>query len=287
MSKIAIITDSTAYLTNEEIKKLGVHVVPLSVCFDVDLYREGVEISNEEFFTRVREAETLPTSSQPAVGELLEVYEKLAKDHDAIISIHISDGISGTFQTVNALAAEYTELNIYPVDSTVTSEPQAYLVREAVKMSQEGKEPEEIVERLEFMTEQMGVYFIVDDMANLIKGGRVPKSIGNIASFLNIKPILTFKDGEIILHNKVRTQKKAINQMKKIFAKEVETSEYPLKASIVHVHDEELGKNILEEFEKEFPETDFYLGYVGPVIGTHVGEKTFGITWTIDFDKMQ
>lgn len=168
----------------------------------------------------------------------------------------------------------------------MTSEPQAYLVREAVKMSHEGKKPEEIVERLELMTKQMGVYFIVDDMANLIKGGRVSKSIGNIASFLNIKPILTFEDGKIVLHSKVRTQKKAIKQMKKLFTKVTEQSEYPLKASIVHVHDEELGKNILEEFEKEFSETDFRLGYIGPVIGTHVGEKTFGITWTIDFNKM-
>ena len=135
-------------------------------------------------------------------------------------------------------------------------------------MSHEGKKPEEIVERLELMTKQMGVYFIVDDMANLIKGGRVSKSIGNIASFLNIKPILTFEDGKIVLHSKVRTQKKAIKQMKKLFTKVTEQSEYPLKASIVHVHDEELGKNILEEFEKEFSETDFRLGYIGPVIGT-------------------
>ena len=286
MNKIAIVTDSTAYLTNKEINKLGVAVVPLPVCFDTVFYREGVEISDKDFFTRVQEAETLPTSSQPAVGELLKVYEDLAKEYDAIISIHISDGISGTFQTVSALAEEYQELNIYPVDSTVTSEPQAYLVREAVKMTQKGIEAEKIVERLEYMTEQMGIYFVVDDMTNLIKGGRVSKSVGNIASFLNIKPVLTFEDGKIILYNKVRTQKKAIKQMKKLFTKAVEQTEYPIKASIVHVHDEELGKHILEEFENEFPEVDFHLGYIGAVIGTHVGENTFGITWTIDFDKM-
>lgn len=284
MPNIAVVTDSTAYLTKEEIEKLGVHVVPLTVSFGNETYREEVDISTENFFDRVDQADELPTSSQPAVGAFIQMYEKLSEIYDAIISIHISSKISGTFQTVQSVAQSIEGIEIYPVDSNLTCEAQAVLIREAVQMINEEAEIGDILERLDFMIERTEGYFAVEDLTNLVKGGRVSKTAGNLAGLLKIKPILMFNDGEILLHEKIRTKKKALKRIEKILEEAESNVDYPLKASIVHASSEEEGLKLKKHFEEEFPNIEFNFGYFGPVIGVHVGRGALGVTWTSDPD---
>lgn len=286
MTKIAVVTDSTAYLKKGEAEELGVYVVPLSVSFGNENFRELEEITTEEFFVRVRESEKLPTSSQPAAGEFIELYENLAADFDAIISIHISSGISGTFQTVSSIANTIEGVKIYPVDSTITSVPQTWLIREAVKMSKQGAEPEEIIDRFNLMKEYFDEYFVIDDLTNLVKGGRISKTVGDLGSLLNIKPILTFKEGKIVQFEKIRTLKKATRRMEALFDQALKNSDYPLKLSVVHVYNEEAGTRWKEKLEKKYPDVNIELSYMGPVVGVHMGEKSSGLTWSIDFDKL-
>lgn len=287
MSNIAVVTDSTAYLTKDEIEDLGVYVVPLTVSFGSETYREEADISTEDFFDRVDLAEGLPTSSQPAVGEFIQVYEKLSETYDAIISIHISSKISGTFQTVQSIARSIEDIEVYPVDSKLTCEAQAVLIREAVQMINEGAEVEEILECLDFMIERTEGYFAVEDLTNLVKGGRVSKTAGNLAGLLKIKPILMFNDGEILLHEKIRTKKKALKRIEKILQEVERKVDYPLKASIVHASSEEEGLKLKKHFEKEFPNIEFDFGYFGPVIGVHVGRGALGVTWTSDLERIE
>jgi len=287
MSNIAVVTDSTAYLTKDEVEKLGVHVVPLTVSFGRDTYREEVDISTGDFFDKVDKAQELPTSSQPAVGEFIQLYEKLSETYDAIISIHISSKISGTFQSVQSVANSIEDVDIYPVDSKLTCEAQAMLIRETVKMINSGAEIDTILERLDFMIERTEGFFAVEDLTNLIKGGRVSKTTGNLAGLLKIKPILKFNDGEILLHEKIRTKKKALKRIEKILTEAESVAEYPLQVSVVHASSEEEGLKFKEYLEKQFPNIQFNFGYFGPVVGVHVGRGALGITWTADLERLK
>jgi DegV family protein with EDD domain len=283
---IAIVTDSTAYLTDEQYQELGVRKVPLSCVFGNEVYKEEVDITTEEFFLKVREAEKLPTSSQPTVGDFTATYQELGKTHDAIISIHLSSKISGTYQNAYSVANSIEDVKVYPYDSELAAAGQAFFVVEAAKMAKEGKTVEEILARLDQIKEAMDSLFVVDDVTNLVKGGRLSKAKGGIATMLKIKPVLTFVDGEIVPFDKIRTKKKALNRIEEVFKKAVEESEHPLQATVVHAFSEEEGQAFKARLEKKFPDVRFNFSFFGPVIGVHVGEGCLGFAWTIDTDRM-
>ncbi len=173
--KIAVVTDSTAYLTKEELAELNVYVMPLSVIFGQETYREDIDISSEEFYAKVKSSSIFPTSTQPPVGETYELFRELAKDYDAIIPITISSGISGTYQTCVAVADDMKdEVQIYPIDSGISCAPQARAVRLAAVMAKSGEySPSEIVETVQRLVDRTTAYFIVDDLSNLQRGGRL------------------------------------------------------------------------------------------------------------------
>lgn len=283
---VAVVTDSTAYLTDEQYAELDVRKVPLSCIFGTDVYKEEVDITTEEFFLKVREADELPTSSQPTVGDLTTTYQELGKTHDAIISIHLSSKISGTFQNAYSVANSIEDVKVYPYDSGLAAAGQAFFVVEAAKMAKQGKSVEEILARLDEMKEALDSLFVVDDVTNLVKGGRLSKTKGNLATLLKIKPVLTFEDGEIVPFDKIRTKKKALKRIEDVFGEAVKASDKPLQATVVHAFSEEEGRAFKARLEEKFPEVRFNFSFFGPVIGVHVGEGCLGFAWTIDPDRL-
>lgn len=284
--RIAIVTDSTAYLTDAQYQKLNVRKVPLSCVFDSEVYKEEVDITTEEFFLKVREVKELPTSSQPTIGDFTAVYQELGKTHDAIISIHLSSKISGTFQNAYSVAQSLEDVAVYPYDSGIAAAGQAFFVIEAAKMAQQGKSAEAILACLDQMKEAMDAYFVVDDVTNLVKGGRLSRTKGNLATLLKIKPVLTFEDGEIVLFDKIRTKKKALRRIEEVFEEAVEQAEVPLQATVLHAYSEKAGREFKERLENKFPNIRFHFSFFGPVIGVHVGEGALGVVWTVDTDRM-
>ena len=280
--KIAVVTDSTAYLTAETRQQHHIHMLPLVVNIGAKSYQEEIDLAAEDFYSLMKSAEDFPKSSQPAVGAMYQLYEELAKEHDAIISIHLSSGISGTYQNAAALSREYPEFNIHPFDSEISCYVQARFVLEAARLAAVGIGPEQIMARLEHMKKRSRAYFMVDDLMNLQRGGRLSGGAAVIGSIMKIKPVLHFSDKKIVVFEKIRTNARALRRIEELLGQAASKADYPIIATVIHGHIPEKGQAWLEHLQQEFPDIRFELSYFGPVIGTHLGEGALGLTWTED-----
>lgn len=276
--KTAIVTDSTAYIPKELRDRLNIHMIPLSVIFGGETYQEEVDITASEFYEEVSIQEKLPTTSQPPVGQFVELFEKLSQDYDAVISIHLSSGISGTYQGAVQADEMVKSIKVYPYDSEISCMIQGFYAIEGAKLAREGKTAEEIVGLLDEMKESVQAYFMVDDLAHLQRGGRLSQAQAIIGSLLQVKPLLHFVDKVIVPFEKIRTKKKALKRVEGILEEAVASSE-AYQASIIHANREEEAIEWKNELQEKYPNVEFNVSYFGPVIGTHLGEGSMGMGW--------
>ncbi|QGQ48152.1 DegV family protein [Metabacillus sediminilitoris] len=276
--KTAILTDSTAYISEELREKYNIQMIPLSVNFGMDTYQEEVEITSEQFFAKVREKEDFPTTSQPPVGMFVELFEKLSLEFDAVISIHLSSGISGTYNGAATAGDMVDNIDVYPFDSEISCMPQGFYAIEAAQLAQEGKTPEQILARLEEMQQSVRAYFMVDDLSNLQRGGRLSGAQALIGSLLQVKPILHFENKVIVPFEKIRTRKKALNRVYDLFHEDAGEN-VPMKAVIIHGNRPDEAEKMKQDLGTRYPHVEFYISYFGPVIGTHLGEGAIGLGW--------
>ncbi|MCM3663600.1 DegV family protein [Mesobacillus subterraneus] len=275
--KTAVVTDSTAYIPKELREKWNIHMIPLSVIFDNETYREEIDISAEAFYEEVKQRD-LPTTSMPPIGEFVQLFEKLAGDYDSVISIHLSSGISGTYQGAVSAGEMVEGINVSVFDSEVSAMPQGFYALEAAKMAEQGRSAEEIIARLNEVKESAKAYFMVDDLSHLQRGGRLSSAQALIGSLLQVKPLLHFEDKKIVPFEKVRTRKKALNRVVELLAEDAGSGgEY--RAVVIHANREEEAREWKSELEAQFPNVEFMLSYFGPVIGTHLGEGSMGMGW--------
>lgn len=279
--KIAVVVDSTAYLPQEAIRKYDIRVVPLSVIIDGKSYKEEVDLLTDDFYAKIKESKDFPTSSQPAPGDFVQVFEELKeKGFNTVISVHLTSGISGTFQNAVSAGEMVEGLNVFAVDSGLACMAQGSLALKAASLAEQGKHADEILAYLEKMKQNMDAYFMVDDLNNLQRGGRLTGAQAMIGSLLQIKPILHFEDKHIVLFEKVRTQKKALKRIEEILDQAVQNGEAE-QAYVIHGNVPARGEAWLKELAEKFPTVEFHLSYFGPVIGTHLGEGALGLTWSI------
>lgn len=286
--KIAVVTDSTAYLTAEQIADNNIHVIPLPVIIDNEVYKEGVDISTEEFYAKLSKSETFPSTSQPPIGELITFYENIGKQgFDTVISIHLASTISGFYQTLKNMTGEIKGVDVHPFDSQITVMLMGNLVLKAARMAKEGASIEKIFSELEALRKTMGECFIVDDLQNLVRGGRLSNASAFIGSVLKIKPLLTFDNNshKIVAFDKVRSMKKALKKAESIFEEEKARVSYPLRVIIIHANDIEAAQAWKQELSQKYSDCQIDLSYFGPVIGAHLGEKAIALAWMKDIDK--
>ncbi|MFS0783697.1 DegV family protein [Bacillus sp. 1P06AnD] len=276
--KTAVVTDSTAYIPKTLREQLNIHMIPLSVVFGTETYREEIDIKADDFYEEVKKEDKLPTTSQPPVGLFIETYSELAKEYDAIVSIHLSSGISGTFQGAVSAGDMVEDIDVYGYDSEISCRVQGFYVIEAAKMAQNGATPEQIIARLDEMKKSVRAYFMVDDLAHLQRGGRLSSAQAILGSLLKVKPILHFQDKLIVPFEKIRTRKKAMNRIVELLEQDAKSGE-PMEAVIIHAKREEEAMEWMAELSARFPNVDFELSYFGPVIGTHLGEGSMGMGW--------
>jgi DegV family protein with EDD domain len=277
--KTAIVTDSTAYIPKEVREKWDIHMVPLNVVFGNESYQEEIELSVESFYEEVRESSReLPKTSQPAIGEFVELFEKLSADFDAVISIHLSSGISGTYQGAVSAGSMVQNIEVHTFDSEISAMPQGFYVLEAAKLAKAGRGPSEIVARLQEMKQTLKAYFMVDDLAHLQRGGRLSSAQAFVGSLLQVKPLLHFVDGKIIPFEKIRTRKKAIKRLVELFEEDAKHGT-PIEATVIHANRLEDAEELKAELEQKFPHAEVGISYFGPVIGTHLGEGAIGFGW--------
>jgi len=276
--KIAVMTDSTAYIPKETREKLDIHMVPLSVVFQDASYREEIDITTEEFYKKVKESSELPKTSQPSIGYITEKLEELSKDYDAVISIHLSSGISGTYQAMMSAGEMVEGIDVFPYDSELSCSAQAFFVYEGVEMAKQNKTPQDIIARFDEMKKSLRAYFMVDDLTNLQRGGRLSGAQALVGSLLQVKPILHFVDKVIVPFEKIRTRKKALNRLVSLLEEDI-TKDKDLKIVIIHANAEESAFKFRDNLLEKHPNLDVSISYFGPVIGTHLGEGSLGVCW--------
>lgn len=278
MGKIAIITDSTACLEEEIIKKYKIYVVPLAVNFNYESYKEGHGLSNKEFYQYIKNNSVLPTTSQPAIGEFIELYENLVKEYDSIIAIHLSSGISGTYNTSFSAARMVAGNKIEVIDSELACYGLGLAVIEASKMAAEGKTVSEIVAGVKYIIKNMKSYFVVDDLLHLHRGGRLNTAELLVGSMLKIKPIIYFKDKKLEVFEVIRTRKKALNKVYSLIELDAK-DDVIIKASVVNADCVEEASKLAHRIRAINPEFEVNISDFGSVIGTHVGPKSLGVVW--------
>lgn len=276
MKKIHIVTDSTADLTKEEIEKYDIHVVPLTIQIDDRTYVDGVDIQPESFLQLMKEAAELPKSSQPAVGVFKELYDELGKEGDAILSIHMTGGMSGTVKSAQA-AAEMTDSHVIVIDSMFISQALTFQVLEAAELAALGKTIEEIVDHVAKVRKKTSLFVVVDILDNLVKGGRIGKGKAMIGSLLNIKPIATLQDGVYTPVGKARSHKQVVSYLSKAFTEET-AGKIIRRVGISHANGLAMAaplKKLLEDSGVK----DVQLTFTTPIISTHTGEGAIGFMY--------
>ncbi|WP_461214479.1 DegV family protein [Lacticaseibacillus sp. GG6-2] len=283
--KIAVVTDSTAYLSEKQIQDNHIKVIPIPVILDGTVYDEGKDIATAEYYERLRTAKTFPNTSQPPLGEVLKLYEDLAHEgYDTILSIHLASTISGFVNTLKAAASEIQDANVVVYDSQITVILMGELVLTAARMAQAGANVDAIVKQMDELRATTGEYFLVNDLQNLVRGGRLSNAAGFIGGMLKIKPLLTFDEHshKIVAFEKIRSLKKAYARIEDLFQQELDRVDYPIKAWVIDANDPEAGDKWQAELAAKFPQVKFERSYFGPVIGTHLGERAIALGWIRD-----
>jgi DegV family protein with EDD domain len=273
---IGIVTDSTAYLDKEYVDKNDIKVVPLKVIMEDVSYREGIDIDNDEFYERMKEPGLFPTTSQPSAGEFLEAYKEMAGRYERLLSIHISAGISGTFESASSAASEMGDYPVEVIDSRYTGMQLMIFVQELVKARDAGKSMEELKSLTARMIEGSEVMFCVDTLEYLHRGGRIGGAQALMGSMLRIKPLL-YLDGTIDALDKVRGSKKALNRMVELSVEKAGNRR--VQIALTHVRDLERLKDLREKVKAALncdPDS-IAVNECGPVIGSHVGPGTVGV----------
>lgn len=276
--KTAVVTDSTAYISKDIQEQFHINMIPLSVIFGNETYQEEIELGADDFYRLVQERD-LPTTSQPPIGKFVELFERLSKEYDAVVCIHLSSGISGTYQGAVAAGEMVDGIEIYAFDSEISCMVQGFYVLEAAKMALAGSGPEEIVTRLEEMKEFVQAYFMVDDLSHLQRGGRLSSAQALIGSLLQVKPLLHFDNKQIVPFEKIRTRKRALRRKAELLREAVSDGD-SYEAVIIHANREAEALEWKAELEQEFPNVEFKISYFGAVIGTHLGEGAMGLGWS-------
>ncbi|MGW6299144.1 DegV family protein [Peribacillus butanolivorans] len=276
--KTAVVTDSTAYIPKDMRDCLHIHMMPLNVIFSNEAYREEIDIAADEFYEEVKRQAKLPTTSQPPIGQFVEKFEELQKEYDDVISIHLSSGISGTYQGAVSAGEMVEGVQVHAFDSEISCRVQGFYVLEAAQMALDGKDAEEIMARLEEMKLSVRAYFMADDLSHLQRGGRLSSAQALIGSLLQVKPVLHFVDKVIVPFEKIRTRKKAMKRIADLLGEDAANGEN-YKAVIIHAKREAEAKDWKTELEARFPNVEFDISYFGPVIGTHLGEGSMGMGW--------
>lgn len=278
MSRVYIVTDSTADLTEEEVKQFEISIVPMNISIDDENYIDGVTITKDEFKQKMIASAELPKTAQPSIGRFVEVYDELGKNGDSVISIQMMRSISGTVDAARQ-AADITETNVTVVDSDFTSRSMGMIVKEAAKAAQEGKTVEEILEIVEDAKKRTTLYLTVVNLDNLIKGGRISQVMGMFSNLLNIKLFLQVINGKIEIIQKGRGLKSLQKKYDEIFEQMKSAPNGIQEIGIMHAGLSEFNEGNIARIRELFPDVPLTIVTTSPIIMSHTGVDAMAITY--------
>ena len=270
---VAIVTDSTADLPSQLTKTRSITVVPLTLNFEGRSLLDGVDIRPSEFYRKLPNATTHPTTSQPSAGRFADTYAQLLNDHAEIVSIHISEKLSGTYASA-VQGAEMTDpKRVHVVDSQVVSMSLGLVALAATEMVARGEGADTIAQRVTAMRDQVQTYFSVATLEFLRRGGRIGRASAMLGSVLQVKPVLCIRDGLVTPLERVRTFDRALNRVIEL-AREVDRGQ-GLCVCVGHADAEEVAERVARRLE-DIAET-LMIHPLGPVVGAHAGPGVVGV----------
>ena len=278
MSRIIIVTDSTADLTEQEIQDFNIHVVPLNITIQEEHYLDGETITKEEFKNKMIASSELPMTAQPSIGRFVELYDELGKDGSEIISIHLMNSISGTVNAARQ-AADITESTVTVVDSDFTSRSMGIIVREAAQAAKEGKSAEEVLAVIESTRQRTKLYLTVLNLDNLIKGGRISRVMGAFSNLLNIKLFLEVINGKIEIVQKGRGLKSLQKKYDEVFEEMKACPNGIQEIGIMHAGLNEFNQSQIDTLRELFPEAKLTIVMTSPIIMSHTGVDAMAVTY--------
>ncbi len=278
MKKVAIVTDSSTYLPQSMIDDLGIHVVPLTLHWDDESYRDGVDIQAEAFYERLSQSDSIPTTSQTPIDVFDRLFKKLLEQDFAVFSMLISSGISGTVESALQAKKNFPGAPLEVMDSKFVSMALGFLVLEVARAAKAGASLEECAALAKETTPKIGVYFTVDTLKYLNKGGRINTAKRLLGAALDIKPIMEIRDGKIELVESVRSRKKSLNRMLELAEREIAGRE-PVRISTFHAEAEEDCQLLMDKAVARFSPIETITTFVSPVIGSHTGPGTVSIAF--------
>jgi DegV family protein with EDD domain len=270
---IKVVTDSTSDIPPEEAERLGIDVVPLTVRFGDEQFRDGVDLGPDAFYRKLATTSAQPSTSQPTPEQFAEVYRRHISAGDSVVSVHISAKLSGTLQSASLAAQEFPAGAVHVVDSMTVSAGLQILVRGVLGDIGSGATIDEVEERTMGRRGRVGVYVLLDTLTYLQRGGRIGRAQGLVGGILNVKPLLTVTDGEVHPQARVRSRQQGITKIVELAA-----AQRPLDAlAVFHCGAPELIDLIAPRLRADHPGVELMVGQLGAVVGTYSGPGGVGI----------
>ncbi|HQD80382.1 MAG TPA: DegV family protein [Bacillota bacterium] len=275
--KIAVVTDSASDLPNEVREAGQIHVVPIRVLFGEDQFRDQVDITPEQFFDKLNTSGVLPSTSQPSPADFINLYEILLKKHDAVISLHISEKLSGTYQSACIARDAVSPNRIEVIDTRAASMAQGFIAMEALQAAAAGSSREHVLHAVQKAMDTTRLAFTVDSLEHLMRNGRIGKAASMFGSLLSVKPIIALEDGELTPMAKVRGSKRVLECVMECIRKDVGNG--AIKVAVIHTNTHDRAREWFTAVQGAFVCKEAYLVQCGAVIGTHVGPTGLGVAW--------
>ena len=286
MKKLAWITDSTCGLSEEFIKSNNIFVLPLNVIVNGVSYKEDIEFTENKFYELLKEHGEGATTSQPAFGEFLDLYERLGEEYDYGIAIHASSALTGTYgSSINA--SKQTGFPVEVIDSKIGAYALGKMIKNGIELEKQGKSYEEIITRLREYPEQTEMYLLPASLNQLKRSGRVSTTQAVFASLLNINLVLRFQNGKVIVEEKIRTKKRAQRRLFQTMSDAIKNHNLK-EICVMHAGVKERAQDWKEEIEKIHQQLKVKIETLVPVAGVHTGYGTMAVSWLRDnFDESE
>lgn len=278
----ALITDSTATLSDELLDHPDIYQVFLKVTFpDGEVFTDtNDETVTKRFYQRMNETDTIPTTSQPEPGQYVKLMDELVeKGYDNALFIHLAENLSGTLQTAQMVANQYKDkINSYFVDSKGVSFIIENILLQGQALLEAGNDLDTVVKKLQWVSDHAFIYVILEDLDNLVKGGRLSKGSALVGNLLKIKPILIVdENGEVKVFAKPRTIKRAYKRFYDLIDEAYEKYEGKINLAFAHGNVKEELEKVKNTVEEKYPELNYRFGYLTPILGTHGGQGAKGM----------
>lgn len=282
MAKIRVVTDSTSDLPDDLLKKYNITMIPLDVIIDGVAYKDRVDITNEEFYRKLKDCSVLPTTSQIPLGTFKETYEKLAQEGaEHIISIHLAKELSGTVEGARMAGKMVKDkVTVHVIDSQSATMGLGLIVLATAQAQATGMSIENLEKFSNELVKKSDLFFLLDSLENLQKGGRIGKAGYLVGSLLNIKPILRLKDGYIHAYEKVRGNKvdKAMNRLIEVIAEHIDPNK-KVYCAVGYCDNREVAEQMVEKIKDKIDCDEYVYMQIGNVVSTHIGMGAVGIAF--------